>query len=267
MSDMMCYNKTAETFQSEMEYQMGKKKKELMEILDSCLKETVIECMDDNEVKEKLFNLFCEFMSAYKEDKKEDSQRIEALQSQLAEKDRTIYELTRRVKRAESENEEANQAIIRLRNEKEQLYEKLRDEKSKPKFDEKLAEAYSEYHELPSEVREKYSNMLCGDSPVDFVLKGTKYALELHERICMDWNRLDSETLKSLNKIFDYIFEQFCVINSGYRRLRVEVGEPFDMERHMRTADSSPSGVVREVILCGYEKSNGTRVKSLVKVG
>lgn len=40
---MMCYNKTAGTFQSEMEYQMGKKKKELIEILDSCLKETVIE--------------------------------------------------------------------------------------------------------------------------------------------------------------------------------------------------------------------------------
>lgn len=266
MSDMMCYNKTAETFQSEMEYQMGKKKKELMEILDSCLKETVIECMDDNEVKEKLFNLFCEFMSAYKEDKK-DAQQIEALQSQLAENDRTIYELTRRAERAESENEEANQAIIRLRNEKEQLYEELHDEKSKPKFDEKLAEAYIEYRELPSEVREKYGNMLCGDSPVDFVLKGTKYALELHERICMDWNRLDSETLESLNKIFDYIFEQFCVINSGYRRLRVEVGEPFDMERHMRTADSSPFGVVREVILCGYEKSNGVKAKSLVKVG
>lgn len=251
---------------------MGKKVNRFIENFESNMKDIFIEFLDDDDVREKMFSLFREF--GEENEKADNSQEIEDLKRQLEEKDRLIkvkdseiYTLRNRLERTESANNEANETISRLTVKKEELCERLKAEEAKPKFDEKLAEAYSEYNELPQEIREKYGNMLCGDSPVDFVLKGTKYALELHERICMDWNRLDSETLESLNKIFDYIFEQFCVINSGYRRLRVEVGEPFDMCIHTRTADSSPSGVVREVILCGYEKSNGTRAKSLVKVG
>ena len=41
------------------------------------------------------------------------------MKSQLAEKDRTIFGLKKRAERAESENEKANLAIIRLRKEKE----------------------------------------------------------------------------------------------------------------------------------------------------
>ncbi len=246
---------------------MGKKIEKFMESLEPCLKETFIECMDDKEVREKLFNIFCEFMSVYEKDTKGNSQEIDDLKSQIEEKNRTISELARRAERAESESERANQAIIRLRQEKEELHEELSAEKAKPKFDEKLVSAYGAYCELPQEIREKYSNMLGNGKAEEFLLKGTKYALKLYERICMDWSRLDSETLKNMSKIFDYIFEQFYVINLGYRRLCVEVGEPFDMRIHTRTADSRPSGFVQEVILCGYTDGNNKTEKSLVRIG
>lgn len=211
--------------------------------------------LEDEEVKEKISNV------------KADSQETEILKDMLTEKEKEIHELKKRAERAESENEKAEQVISRLTNDKEELREELKKEKSKPKFDERLAEAYGEYCELPQEIRENLSNILSGENPVEFVLKGSEYALQLYERISMDWKVFDSETLKSMNKIFDYLFEQFCVLNHGYKRLHVEAGKPFDMNEHIRTADSCPSGIVKKVILCGYEDNNGKKAKSLVKVG
>lgn len=237
---------------------MGKKIKKLMEDFEPCFREMFMEWLDDKEVQEKLFNLF------EKKDSKENLQEIERLK---AENRKCKDEIIRLENNLDYYKTESEKAVIRLTKEKEELYEELNAEKSKPKYDGKIAEAYAEYCELPQNIREKYSNMLGNGTVEEFILKGTKYALELYERICMDWSRLDGQTLESMNKIFDCIFEQFCVINSGYRRLCVEVGEPFDMSLHTRTAESSPSGVVREVILCGYEKNNGVKVKSLVKVG
>lgn len=251
---------------------MGKKVNRFIENFESNMKDIFIEFLDDDDVREKMFSLFREF--GEENEKADNSQEIEDLKRQLEEKDRLIkvkdseiYKLRNRLERTESANNEANETISRLTVKKEELCERLKAEEAKPKFDEKFAEVYREYCELPSEIREKFGSMLCGDNPVEFVLKGTKYAVQLYERLSMDWKKFDREILASLNKIFDYIFEQFCVINSGYRRLNVGVGEPFDDSLHTRTADSVPFGCVHEVILRGYEDGNGRKTKSLVKVG
>lgn len=246
---------------------MGSKKKErFMEDFEQYFKDTLLEHMDDKDVQEKLFSI----LDARSENKKADLQEINKLKSEIERLQEENSQYKQKIRSLESNlnyyKTESEKVIISLRNEKARLCDELTAEKSKPVLDGNVSEAYSAYLELSPKIREQFSSMLGGENPVDFVLKGTKYVLELHERICMDWNRFDIETLKNLNIIFDCLFDKFCVVNSGYRRMYAEKGEVFDMDRHSRTSDSRPSGIVQEVILCGYESNNGRNAKSLVKV-
>ena len=133
-----------------------------------------------------------------------------------------------------------------------------------------LETAFSQFHNLSGDIQESFQTIVNGASPIAFLLSGSnRENIRLFfEKICMEWEKYDDNTLQVLNEIFDYLFEQFRINNPEYHRIETVREEEFRMEKHTRTAGSPPVGKVKRIIISGYTNESGNKkVKSYVGIG
>lgn len=133
-----------------------------------------------------------------------------------------------------------------------------------------LETAFSQFHNLSGDIQESFQTVVNGASPIAFLLSGSnRENIRLFfEKICMEWEKYDDNTLQVLNEIFDYLFEQFRINNPEYHRIETVREEEFRMEKHTRTAGSPPVGKVKRIIISGYTNESGNKkVKSYVEIG
>lgn len=133
-----------------------------------------------------------------------------------------------------------------------------------------LETAFSQFHNLSGDIQESFQTIVNGASPIAFLLSGSnRENIRLFfEKVCMEWEKYDDNTLQVLNEIFDYLFEQFRINNPEYHRIETVREEEFRMEKHTRTAGSPPVGKVKRIIISGYTNESGNKkVKSYVEIG
>jgi molecular chaperone GrpE (heat shock protein) len=75
----------------------------------------------------------------------------------------------------------------------------------------------------------------------------------------------DKQDIIVLQKIYDQLFEMYCLANSECRRLHTQIGEVFDQDNHVLVGSSGAGGEICEVLFDGYKKGEKIR-KSLVRV-
>ncbi len=134
----------------------------------------------------------------------------------------------------------------------------------------KLDTVYKSFCSLESDALKSFKSIVNISTPLSFVLSVADIDnLRLFfEKLCMEWEKYNGETLEILNEVFDFGFEQYCTIHSGYCRINTVAGEDFDLNKHTRTADSLPVGKVTKVIIKGFTNKSGTKkLKSYVEIG
>ena len=131
-----------------------------------------------------------------------------------------------------------------------------------------LKNAYQLYKSLPDEVQAKYASVVDASSPLAFLVSGSDIEnINLYyENVCMEWEKYQDDVLEKLNQVFDFLFEQFRVNHSDYTRIQTNTGEAFNLESHIRTADSPPVGNISKIIIAGFGNGNKLK-KSFVKLG
>ena len=133
-----------------------------------------------------------------------------------------------------------------------------------------LETAYKTFDSLSVEITKSFQLIVKKSSPIAFLVSGAN--LEnirlFFEKICIECEKYDEETLTVLNEVFDYLFDQHRLNDSSYIRLPVQVGDDFDLDRHTRTSGSPPTGKVKRVIIAGFMKEGSTKkTKSYVEIG
>lgn len=128
---------------------------------------------------------------------------------------------------------------------------------------------FRKYKNLDDDIRRVYRTIINDSCVNGFLLSGAEFEnIELFfQKVCMEYRKYNENTLGVLNEVFDYLFEQFRINHSDYKRISTEVGENFDLDSHTRTSDSSPVGRVKRVIIKGYKNTSGTKkAKSFVEI-
>lgn len=133
-----------------------------------------------------------------------------------------------------------------------------------------LDQIYSRFCSLDEDILRSYNPIINNSSPLSFLVTGAEkdHIYLFYDKICMEGQRYKPDVLRTLNKVFDFLFEQFCISNPEYRRIDTQNGEVFDAEKHTRTSDSPPVGKIKRVIISGYTNESGTKkYKSFVEIG
>lgn len=191
--------------------------------------------------------------------KKEYEKKLDDLQKRFDDKSERVVELENQLKDIKSEvNDSKN---------KRTEAEKERDRYKKKYMSLELA--FDKYCSLSNNVLMSFQSIINNSSSLAFLISGTNddSIRLLFEKISMEWKKYDSQTLHTLNEVFDFLFEHFQINNPEYKRIQTEVGENFDLEKHNRTAESLPVGKITQVIISGYSNKTGKKIKSFVEVG
>lgn len=252
--------------------------------------------LDDPDVREKICSI------AAKKPSLSDTADLQKLQNALAEERNHISQLKTDIRNRETElsnlrteyqnlqnsftekerqNSEAHGKIEKLQTDLEEqeceisaLQKKYADAEAETHSYQTtygaLETAFSQFHNLSGDIQESFQTIVNGASPIAFLLSGSnRENIRLFfEKVCMEWEKYDDNTLQVLNEIFDYLFEQFRINNPEYHRIETVREEEFRMEKHTRTAGSPPVGKVKRIIISGYTNESGNKkVKSYVEIG
>lgn len=135
-------------------------------------------------------------------------------------------------------------------------------------FDE-IDKVYQKYCSLPEEIQKSLDDLICRYSPVTFLLSGSA-----NDNIPLLWGRIakkvteySPEHIDILKEAFDLFFRCHSETYHTLERLHTEIGETYNVERHDRTPDSSPSGQIVQVLLEGYQNTKtGKITKTIVRL-
>ena len=212
-----------------------KKKDEEIEMLKS-LVEKFKKCFADEEVK------------------------TENLTNNITVKDNELKELEEAKNRLKNE-------IKEMKSEKNKLSEKV--DFYRNSFEKELT-VYALYEGLSSSTKASIKGIFKDDSLKGFLACGLQ-----EKNISSFWDYIKDELreeknsdIQSLKTIFYFFFEGYNRAYPMYEVQKVEVGDVFDTEEHIKTNDSSVSGKVDEVVFTGWVNSKTKKIvkKSIVRV-
>lgn len=131
-----------------------------------------------------------------------------------------------------------------------------------------LKAAYQKYRSLPEMLRVQLQRIFGqGSSALAFYKEVVqpKRIENFYDYLAQCINNMqDNEDLSILKELLD-----FCIDETSYERISIEIGTPFDSQQMQLAAGSSQLGTVERVLLEGYRKP-GDRMpvrKSIVCIG
>lgn len=261
----------------------------------------VIDLLRDNSVKDELFNIYECFSSnppasdSSVLDELEDAKaRIEELEGAITEKNNETEKLYIEINhmkkvlitaeyKAKEKKYMLNESDIKLSKTTALLEEcthyadKLNQQNTilaeknkvyKEKYD-RLENVYESYKTLDADIRTGFSNILKEESPAGFIVSGTESdnLKMIWERISICLSKYSADEIAILNDVFNYLFELYTSVHGLYERVGAKVGDKFNDDLHVRSANSNVSGEIKEVLLDGYiNVRNGKIVKSIVRM-
>lgn len=236
-------------------------------------KNIFLQLLDDLEIQEKIRSIFGEEPHT----SNIDTAELQHLQEELERANEKISGLQQEVKTARTEQIDSDKEIDRLHKELDASTTlQTNYNKAKTEIDRyretygALEDAFSQFHRLDSDIRNSFQSILNASSPITFLLSGSDLEnIRLYfEKVCMEWEKYSDDTLKILNNVFDYLFEQFRINHPEYHRIETFKGETFNLEKHDRTSSSPPVGKIKRIIISGYTNQTGSKkMKSYVEIG
>lgn len=229
---------------------------------------------NDDDVREKLFELFKSLFKSnqntinYGNENTDSKYKeiIKGLKTKIDNKDKQIGTLEKQV-------EIDNNKIASLTSDNEKLQNRVNFlEKNNSIYEDNfqsLYEIYKNYTELGNKIMSSFDAIVNTSSPISFLLSlSNSDNLKLFiEKLQMEWEKYDESDLNVLNQVFNFVFKQFRLINPEYHRIEANIGDEFNIDKHIRTANSLPVGKITKVIIDGYTNKTGTKkVKSYVEV-
>lgn len=245
--------------------------------LKNKIKIIVLQLLDDLEIQEKIRSIF----GGEPHTSNIDTAELQHLQEELERAKKEIFDLQQKVKTAETKQIASDEKISNLRETNTTLQNKCNEaqtnyNKAKTEIDRyretygALEDAFSQFHRLGSDIQTSFQSILNASSPITFLLSGSDLEnIRLYfEKVCMEWEKYSDDTLKILNNVFDYLFEQFRINHPEYHRIETFEGETFNLEKHDRTSSSPPVGKIKRIIISGYTNQTGSKkMKSYVEIG
>ena len=241
--------------------------------LKNKIKIIVLQLLDDLEIQEKIRSIF----GGEPHTSNIDTAELQHLQEELKRANEKISDLQQEVETARTKQIASDKEIDRLHNElaaNTTLQTEYNEAKTEiDRYRETygaLEDAFSQFHRLDSDIRNSFQSILNASSPIAFLLSGSDLEnIRLYfEKVCMEWEKYSDDTLKILNNVFDYLFEQFRINHPEYHRIETFKGETFNLEKHDRTSSSPPVGKIKRIIISGYTNQTGSKkMKSYVEIG
>lgn len=240
-------------------------------------KKAILQLLDDPDVQEKIRSIFREEPHT----SNIDTAELQHLQEELKQAKKEISDLKQEVETARTNQIASDEKIANLRETNTTLQNKCNEaqtnyNEAKTEIDRyqktygALEAAFSKFHRLDSNIRNSFQSILNASSPITFLLSGSDLEnIRLYfEKVCMEWEKYSDDTLKILNNVFDYLFEQFRINHPEYHRIETFEGETFNLEKHDRTSSSPPVGKIKRIIISGYTNQTGSKkMKSYVEIG
>ena len=234
------------------------------------VRKILLQLLDETGVQEKIRSIF----GGEPHTSNIDTAELQHLQEELKQAKKEKSDLQQKL-------EESNKEIANLRETNTTLQNKCNEaqtnyNKAKTEIDRyretygALEDAFSQFHRLDSNIRNSFQSILNASSPIAFLLSGSDLEnIRLYfEKVCMEWEKYSDDTLKILNNVFDYLFEQFRINHPEYHRIETFEGETFNLEKHDRTSSSPPVGKIKRIIISGYTNQTGSKkMKSYVEIG
>lgn len=240
-------------------------------------KKNFLQLLDDPDVQEKIRSISREEPHT----SNIDTAELQYLQEELKRANEKISDLQQKVETARTKQIASDEEISNLRETNTTLQNKCNEaqtnyNEAKTEIDRyretygALKDAFSQFHRLDSDIRNSFQSILNASSPITFLLSGSDLEnIRLYfEKVCMEWEKYSDDTLKILNNVFDYLFEQFRINHPEYHRIETFEGETFNLEKHDRTSSSPPVGKIKRIIISGYTNQTGSKkMKSYVEIG
>mgnify|MGYP004520951403 CR=1 FL=1 len=241
------------------------------------VRKILLQLLDDLEIQEKIRSIF----GGEPHTSNIDTAELQHLQEELERAKKEISDLQQKVKAAETKQIASDEKISNLRETNTTLQNKCNEaqtnyNEAKTEIDRyretygALEDAFSQFHRLDSDIQTSFQSILNASSPIAFLLSGSDLEnIRLYfEKVCMEWEKYSDDTLKILNNVFDYLFEQFRINHPEYHRIETFEGETFNLEKHDRTSSSPPVGKIKRIIISGYTNQTGSKkMKSYVEIG
>ncbi len=226
------------------------------------------------QLENQLYQKQADIMQLEKQSKEKDSV--------ISQKDRTIADLTDKLEREKQEQKDSEEKVqtlhrqlneLRFNNEelsaeRDSFQKKMKELEKLLVFDE-INKVYQKYCYLPEEILKSLDDLICRYSPVTFLLSGSA-----NDNIPLLWGRIakkvteySPEHIDILKEAFDLFFRYHSETYHTLERLHTEIGETYNVERHDRTPDSSPSGQIVQILLEGYQNTKtGKITKTIVRL-
>lgn len=241
------------------------------------VRKILLQLLDETGVQEKIRSIF----GGEPHTSNIDTAELQHLQEELERAKKEISDLQQKVKAAETKQIASDEKISNLRETNTTLQNKCNEaqtnyNEAKTEIDRyretygALEDAFSQFHRLDSDIQTSFQSILNASSPIAFLLSGSDLEnIRLYfEKVCMEWEKYSDDTLKILNNVFDYLFEQFRINHPEYHRIETFEGETFNLEKHDRTSSSPPVGKIKRIIISGYTNQTGSKkMKSYVEIG
>lgn len=240
--------------------------------LKNKIKIIFLQLLDDLEIQEKIRSIF-----GGEPHTSTNTAELQHLQDELERANKTNSDLQQKLETARTEQIDSDKEIDRLHKELDASTTLQTEyDEAKTEIDRyqetygALEAAFSQFHRLDSNIRNSFQSILNASSPITFLLSGSDLEnIRLYfEKVCIEWEKYSDDTLKILNNVFDYLFEQFRINHPEYHRIETFEGETFNLEKHDRTSSSPPVGKIKRIIISGYTNQTGSKkMKSYVEIG
>ena len=180
------------------------------------------------------------------------------LEELLKQKEREKAELEERLQASEKQSRQAV-AVLKEAQQQMEFYQKSYQG---------LDAIYRSYLGLDQGIQQELSRVLSTESAELFLVWGSQWNnLEaLWDFMSYRFHLLDEESRVCLNEVFDYLFELYRKVNPTYQRLEVKIGDEFDEDIHIRSANSRVGGRISKVLLCGYRNVNTGKLKKSIVI-
>lgn len=233
-------------------------------------KKVILQLLDDLEIQEKIRSIF----GGEPHTSNIDTAELQHLQEELKQAKKTNSDLQQKLEESDKEIANLRETNTTLQNKYNEAQTNYNEAKTEiDRYQETygaLEAAFSQFHRLDSDVQTSFQSILNASSPITFLLSGSDLEnIRLYfEKVCIEWEKYSDDTLKILNNVFDYLFEQFRINHPEYHRIETFEGETFNLEKHDRTSSSPPVGKIKRIIISGYTNQTGSKkMKSYVEIG
>ncbi len=217
------------------------------------------------EVKKEKYNSLKEINQAKENKILEQIIEIKEKKDEIINKNEEIRKISNELTSSNNEKNRLNEYLVKEKSEKERLTLEKNKLESKIKSHEEML---AKYNSLSTEHKSYIDRYIVSTDMDTFKISGGKEASveNLWEYIKNEIINENKNEINKLIEIFNYFFDLAKKINPKLDYQKLNIGDKFITDKHIRLTSGKSSGNIEEILLLGYEKNGKIVKKSIVKL-